>query len=291
MGDLVRRRPLILLLVLITAGLTIGLAITKSLVVFEVISFLVGIGSVVPQILVPMAADLAPPNRKAGAIAIIWASLWMGILLARVLSGVITNFVSFRNVYYMATGLQFATLIGAYFIIPDIPAKNIGITYPQILGSMAKLAVTEPLLIQCSLGISVNNMCFTNLWVTLTFLLLDPPFRYNSSVPFPSTKVYFAHKLLQVGNRIVWSSRNARSHCRSFLRTNARLRRTLVRSVVCRILAPYIPSGDGDWRRFERCSCDHRHAWFRRIQANDFRLADYHGICVSFCYSTQTKSL
>ncbi|KAH9917767.1 major facilitator superfamily domain-containing protein [Fomitopsis serialis] len=180
LGDMVQRRQLILLLVLISASLTIGLAITRSLVVFEVITFLVGFTSCVPQILIPLAADLAPIDRKAGATAIVWAALMLGVLFARVLSGVITNFVTYRAVYWLATGLQFAVLAVAYLIIPNVPPKNLGLSYAGILWSMAKLLVTHPLLIQCALCMIVSNICFTNFWVTLTFLLLDAPFHYSS---------------------------------------------------------------------------------------------------------------
>ena len=166
--------------------MTIGLAVTNSLVVFEVLTFLTGVASVVPQVLVPLAADIAPMNRKAGAIAIVWAALLFGILFARVLAGVITNFSSYRNVYYMATGLQFATLLASYILIPNVPAKKTGLSYFGILRSMCKLAVTEPLLVQCSVSILVSNMCFTNFWVTLTFLLLDAPFRYSAYVMYLS---------------------------------------------------------------------------------------------------------
>ena len=61
---MVQRRQLILLLVLMSASLSIGLAITSSLVAFEVVTFFVGFTSVVPQILIPLAADLAPPGKR-----------------------------------------------------------------------------------------------------------------------------------------------------------------------------------------------------------------------------------
>ncbi|TFY51898.1 hypothetical protein EVJ58_g10320 [Rhodofomes roseus] len=180
LGDMVQRRQLILLLVLISASLTIGLALTSSLVAFEVITFLVGFTSVTPQILIPLAADLAPMDRKAGATAVVWAALMFGVLFARVLSGVIANFVTYRAVYWLAMGLQYVVLVAAWFIIPNVPRKNLGLSYAGILWSMAKLAVTQPLLIQSALCLLVSNMCFTNFWVTLTFLLLEAPFHYSS---------------------------------------------------------------------------------------------------------------
>ncbi|KAF8633765.1 hypothetical protein AX15_001271 [Amanita polypyramis BW_CC] len=182
LGDLVRRRQLILLLILISASLTIGLAITSSLAAFEVISFLVGVATATPQIVLPLAAELAPPERRATAISVVLSGLLFGILMARVLSGIIAQFTSWRVVYYMAIGLQYFLLVGCYFIIPDYPSKNKGLTYCDILLSMAKFAVTEPLLIQSCLVCITSSACFSSFWVTLTFLLAEPPYNYSTVV-------------------------------------------------------------------------------------------------------------
>ncbi|KAI9070091.1 MFS general substrate transporter [Trametes sanguinea] len=180
LGDLVRRRQLLLLLTLITATLSIGLAITKNLVTFEVISFLVGIGSVVPQILMPLAADLAPPERRASALSIVLSGLLLGVLIARVLAGVVAQFVTWRVVYYIAIGVQYVVLVMLYYMLPDYPPKNKGVTYFGILYSMAKFTVTEPLLVQAILITIPSSACFTNWWVTLTFLLGGPPYNYST---------------------------------------------------------------------------------------------------------------
>ncbi|KAF9235647.1 major facilitator superfamily domain-containing protein [Melanogaster broomeanus] len=124
LGDMVRRRGLILVLVFSSTCLTIGLAITKNIYAFEVISFLIGFTSVTPQILMPLAADLAPPHRRASAISIVLSGVLMGILIARVLSGVVANFVSWRNVYVMSIGIQSVVLFGSYFMLPDYPGQK-----------------------------------------------------------------------------------------------------------------------------------------------------------------------
>ncbi|KAI0369394.1 MFS general substrate transporter [Pilatotrama ljubarskyi] len=182
LGDLVRRRPLLLLLTFITASLTIGLAITKSLVAFELLSFLIGIGSVTPQILMPLAADLAPPERRASALSIVLSGLLFGVLIARVLAGVVAQFVNWRIVYFIAIGVQYLVLLMLYWMLPDYPAKNKGTTYFGILYSMAKFTVTEPLLVQAILITIPSSACFTNWWVTLTFLLGGPPYNYSTVV-------------------------------------------------------------------------------------------------------------
>ncbi|KAI0738850.1 major facilitator superfamily domain-containing protein [Daedaleopsis nitida] len=180
LGDLVRRRPLILFLTFIAASLSIGLAITSNLVVFEILTFLVGVATVVPQILMPLAVDLAPPERRASALSIVLSGLLLGVLIARVLAGVVAQFVTWRVVYYIAIGVQYAILFVLYWMLPDYPAKNKGATYFGILYSMGKFVVTEPLLVQAILINMPSSATFTNWWVTLTFLLGGPPYNYST---------------------------------------------------------------------------------------------------------------
>ncbi|KAJ6551706.1 major facilitator superfamily domain-containing protein [Mycena capillaripes] len=182
LGDLVRRRPLLLLLVFTSGSLTIGLAVTRSLVVFEVLSFLVAFTSVTHQVLIPLTADLAPPNRRATFMSIVFAGLLMGVLLARVLSGIIAQLSSFRNIYWMGTAGQYLVMVGLYFITPDTPAKNADLSYFQILKTMAKFAVTEPALTQGCLIFFCNSAIFSGFWVTLTFLLGGAPYHYSTLV-------------------------------------------------------------------------------------------------------------
>ncbi|KAG1844430.1 major facilitator superfamily domain-containing protein [Suillus tomentosus] len=182
LGDLVRRRQLVLLLVATSTAFTIGLAVTKIFRVFEVLSFLTGVVTVTPQILMPLAADLAPPERRASALSVVLSGLMLGILIARVLAGVIGNFTTWRVVYYMSIGVQLLVLVGAYLMLPDYPSKNRDMTYFQILFSMAKYAVTEPLVIQMAIVNIASNACFTSFWVTLTFLLGGPPYYYSTLI-------------------------------------------------------------------------------------------------------------
>ncbi|KAF6759133.1 major facilitator superfamily domain-containing protein [Ephemerocybe angulata] len=187
LGDLLPRRPLVLLTVTLSTSLTIPLALTSNLRLFQVLCYLVGISTVTPQILIPLAADLAPPERRAGAISIVLSGLLFGILIARVFSGIIAEFASWRVVYYFAIGVQSLVLVGAYLLLPDYPSKNTGtgaerLTYGKILGSMARYAVTEPVLVQCTLVNLASAAAFGNFWVTLTFLLGGEPYNYSTLV-------------------------------------------------------------------------------------------------------------
>ncbi|KAG1739411.1 major facilitator superfamily domain-containing protein [Suillus paluster] len=179
---MLRRRQLILFLIMLSTILTIGLVIANDILVFEVTSFLIGLTSVTPQMLIPLVADLAPPAGCGSAISIILSGNLLGILLARIFSGVVANFTSWRMVYCTSIGLQSIVLGGAYLLLPDYPAKTHDLSYLGIFRSMAKYAVTEPLVSQILLTTLAASACYTNWWVTLTFLLGGPPYDYSTVI-------------------------------------------------------------------------------------------------------------
>lgn len=180
LGDLVRRRQLIMILVSITTCLSIGLALSQSLVAFHTLAILIGVFNITPQILIPMVADLASPQHRARAVSVLQSGLMFGILLARVLAGVIAYFTTWRMVFYVAIGMQAVVLCGAYLLVPDHPPKNPQLTYTKILHTMLTYAITEPRLAQAALINIASVAGWTNFWVTLTFLLGDDPYHFST---------------------------------------------------------------------------------------------------------------
>lgn len=67
-----------------------------------------------------------------------------------------------------------------YWTVPDYPAKNPNLSYFRILVTMAKYAVTEPVLVQsCIIG-CCSSALFSCFWTTSTFLLGDH-YGYNTA--------------------------------------------------------------------------------------------------------------
>ena len=189
-----------------------------------------GIFTVTPQILIPYAADLAPTNRRASSISIVLSGLLLGVLIARVLAGIVAQFGrNWRIVYFLAVGVQAFILLILYFVLPDYPAKNVGeeeeeanlktqvkesigegalrqqpkkstgkkkLTYPHILYTMGKYALTEPVLIQAGLMQCAASACFSNFWVTLTFLLGGEPYNYDTYVSTSFSDYFFVYSPL-----------------------------------------------------------------------------------------------
>ncbi|KAL0935992.1 uncharacterized protein CTRU02_208207 [Colletotrichum truncatum] len=181
LGDMVRRRPFILALIWVTAMLWLGLCVTNSFVAFSALSFLVGAATVTPQLMLPLVADMAPANRKASSLSIVTSGLMLGMLIARLLSGIVANYTSWRNIYWFGFGAQYLLLILLYFFMPDYPSTNPdGLNYFKALWTIVTIFFSEPVLVHaCLIGFCISSI-FTSFWTTLTFLLASPPYEYPS---------------------------------------------------------------------------------------------------------------
>lgn len=156
---------------------------TKSLAVFTAISFITAVTTVTPQLMLPLVGDLAPPHRRAAALSIVVSGLLLGMLIARLLSGALTNYTSWRNIYWLALGLQYLILIMLWLFMPDYPSTNPnGLNYFKMLWSIVQMLFKHPVLVQACLVSCFTSATFTNFWTTLTFLLSSPPYNYDSLV-------------------------------------------------------------------------------------------------------------
>ncbi|KAF2145040.1 uncharacterized protein K452DRAFT_216302, partial [Aplosporella prunicola CBS 121167] len=180
LADMVKRRVFVTSLMFFTAAMWVGLCVTNSLAVFTAISFITAITTVTPQLMLPLVGELAPPNRKGICLSIVTSGLMLGLLVARVISGTITNYVSWRYVYWLALGLQSTVTLLVWLFMPDYPRSNPAgaISYPRLLWSIIALLGQHPVLVQSCLISFCSAACFTSFWTTLTFLLADPPYSY-----------------------------------------------------------------------------------------------------------------
>ncbi|KAK8901395.1 hypothetical protein QC760_009839, partial [Botrytis cinerea] len=99
LGDIFKRRTFVLSLVFFTATMWLGLCLTNSFSVFVGISFITALTTVTPQLMLPLVGDLAPPNRRATCLAIVSSGLLLGLLIARLLSGILTQYTTWRTIY------------------------------------------------------------------------------------------------------------------------------------------------------------------------------------------------
>ncbi|SDL48244.1 Predicted arabinose efflux permease, MFS family [Catalinimonas alkaloidigena] len=179
LGDMLPRKRLIVFDFVFIIVALLAAALSTSIVQLILISFFIGLTSVVPQLFVPMAAFLAHPARRGKAIGTVMSGLLLGILCSRTLSGFVGEQFGWRAMYYIAAGLM-ALLWGAVlWLLPEVAPTYRG-GYGSLLRSMTQFVKTQPALRLAALRGGLAFGSFSAFWTTLAFLMEGPPFFQGS---------------------------------------------------------------------------------------------------------------
>ncbi len=179
LGDFVERRRLIVVLFAAVACALVATATAATLTGLVVASFCVGLTTVIAQIMIPLATDLAPPEQQGRIIGTILSGVLLGALLARTVSGFVSGHFSWRTMYWIAAAAAILFSAVLQFRLPPIhPQARTG--YGQLMRSIWGIVLELPKLRQVSLVAGLFFAAFSAFWTTLVFLLETPPYHYGS---------------------------------------------------------------------------------------------------------------
>lgn len=181
LGDMFERRRLIVSMTLLAAGGMLITASSQSLGMMILGTALTGLFSVVAQILVPLAATLAAPEKRGKVVGTIMSGLLLGILLARTVAGLLASLGGWRTVYWVASILMVVMAFALWRGLPKVKQEN-HLNYPQLLGSVFSLFTQDKLLRTRALLGCFTFANFSILWTSMAFLLASPPFNYSEGV-------------------------------------------------------------------------------------------------------------
>lgn len=181
LGDMFERRMLIVSMTLLAAGGMLITASSQSLTMMIVGTALTGLFSVVAQILVPLAATLASPDKRGKVVGTIMSGLLLGILLARTVAGLLASLGGWRTVYWVASVLMVVMSLALWRGLPKVKQEN-HLNYPQLLASVFSLFTQDKLLRTRALLGCLTFANFSILWTSMAFLLAAPPFNYSEGV-------------------------------------------------------------------------------------------------------------
>lgn len=181
LGDMFERRAMIVSMTLLAAGGMLITASSQSLAMMIVGTALTGLFSVVAQILVPLAATLASPEKRGKVVGTIMSGLLLGILLARTVAGLLAGIGGWRTVYWVASVLMVVMALALWRGLPKVKSET-HLNYPQLLGSVFSLFTHDKLLRTRALLGCFTFANFSILWTSMAFLLAAPPFNYSEGM-------------------------------------------------------------------------------------------------------------
>jgi predicted MFS family arabinose efflux permease len=149
--------------------------------VFGAALAVVGVSSVVAQIIVPMSSSLSAEHERGSVVGTVMSGLLIGILLARTVSGLIAAALGWRVVFWFAAAVMVALAATLRRALPRIPPTT-ELAYGGLLRSVISLIREEPLLRQRMVVGALDFGCFSVLWTSLAFLLSGAPYHYGNAV-------------------------------------------------------------------------------------------------------------
>jgi predicted MFS family arabinose efflux permease len=180
MGDVLERRRLITRILLVTVLALVATAASPSLVALACALAIVGLTSVVAQILVPLASTLAGEHERGRVVGHVMSGLLVGILVARTASGVIGELAGWRVVFAASAALMLVLCAVLRLALPRVPPTTT-LPYPSLLRSVLHLLGGQPTLRMRIFYGALGMGQFSVLWTTIAFLLAGAPYHYGDA--------------------------------------------------------------------------------------------------------------
>jgi predicted MFS family arabinose efflux permease len=180
LGDRMDRRRLILAQLGATSIALCAAALAPSLNLLVIACVLVGSGGATAQQIIPFAAELAAPEARGRVVGTVMSGLLSGVLLARVLSGVIADHGGWRAMFWLAAVIAAAMAVGLRFVLPrSRPATRA--SYGSLLISLLELTRRNPALRRATLIQACLFGTISAFWSVLALLLQGPPFNLGAT--------------------------------------------------------------------------------------------------------------
>jgi predicted MFS family arabinose efflux permease len=176
LGDLLDRRQLIVGQSLLSALALLVIAFAPTGAVLLTGMAAAGLLAVVTQVLVAYAAILAGAAERGRIVGSVTSGIVIGILLARTVSGTLSDILGWRSVYMVSAA---ATVVIAALLRKALPRQTVPslrMSYPRLIGSVFTLFIEEPVLrIRATIALLIFS-AITMLWTPMVLPLSAPPF-------------------------------------------------------------------------------------------------------------------
>ncbi len=171
LGDVVDRPKLIIRMAALSAISLLAAFFAPSFALFACASFLIGLLSIVPQIIIPYGAVLAGPKARGKVMGTLLSGLLVGILLSRTVSGIVASLFSWRMIYLFALCAVGILTLLLYWKMPrSVQQSSTSVSYLDSLKSLPHLVASQRLLREAAVSGFFYVWHIFNLLVYVDFL-------------------------------------------------------------------------------------------------------------------------
>lgn len=170
LGDRFDRRRVMLVKSLLLAVMLLVCALAPNVPVLLVASLFIGLAATAAQDFVPAAVSLAPEHQRGKAVGAVMTGLLLGILLSRVVSGLVTQALGWRAMFGFAAASLLLLALAVQWRVPAF-APTTRLPYGDLLKSMAGLWRQHALLRRAAVAQALLGLGFSAFWSTLAVML------------------------------------------------------------------------------------------------------------------------
>ncbi|OZI18715.1 MFS transporter [Bordetella genomosp. 9] len=181
LGDRYDRKKIILVKAVILSLALLSSGVAPSIAALLAASFIIGLSATMAQDIVPAAAHLAQPAQRGKTVGTVMTGLLLGILMSRVISGIVAEHFGWRAMFYVAAA---AVLLLGLTLWRGLPAfaPTTRLPYAALLRSVGELWRKHPTLRLATLSQGLLSLAFSAFWSTLAIMLHGEPFNMGPGV-------------------------------------------------------------------------------------------------------------
>lgn len=177
LGDILDRRKLMLAQAIVLAGALVGVGLARTPLMLLLAMLATGLlGTAMTQGLIAYAAAAAANVERGRVVGAAQSGVFIGLLLARVFAGGVSDLAGWRAVYFCSAGTMLVLAVLLASRLPGLPVAARALPYRSLLASMFTLLLRDRVLQVRGVLALLMFAAFNTFWSALVLPMSAPPY-------------------------------------------------------------------------------------------------------------------
>ncbi|AIM24792.1 MFS permease protein [Melissococcus plutonius] len=180
LGDRMDQRKLIIRMTALSSISLLFAFLAPTYSFFAFSTFLIGLLSIVPQIIIPYGAILAGPKNRGKIMGKLLSGLLIGVLFSRTISGILASILPWKSIYLVAlVAIAILTILLKFKMPKTEIQKSSDLSYLYSLKSTPYLVKSQIILREAAINGFFMFGTFSIFWSTLIFYISSPAYHWG----------------------------------------------------------------------------------------------------------------